>query len=54
MTGEMIMHEATRKAYARAEELERRAKAGTDDVAYCLKWAHIHRTMADAAVRAGR
>jgi hypothetical protein len=49
-----MMHDATRKAYERAQELERRAAAGTDNVAYCLRWAAIHRRMADAAVQAGR
>lgn len=44
----------TRKQYERANELERRAQQGADDVAYCTKWAAIHRRIADAAVSAGR
>lgn len=48
------MTEVTRKQLARAEELERRAATGTDDVAYCLRWAKIHRTIAAAAIAAGR
>lgn len=31
----------------RAEELERRAWNGTDDVAYCVKWSGIHRRLAE-------
>jgi len=49
----LMISNVTKRALERAAELVLRASRG-EDVAYALKWARNHITLAEAVVRAGR